>query len=56
MSSHQEIYILYPLICGLVNIPRLKLVAFPDTNQAQPLDSLVDSSVSQYIQIMVSLT
>ena len=55
MSSHTEIYILYPLICGLVNIPRLRLVVFPDTPEAQPMDSLVDSAVTQFIQIMVSL-
>ena len=53
-SSLTQTYILYPLVCGFVNLPKLRLVAFPDSPHAQPLDALLDSALPQVIQIMVS--
>lgn len=53
-ASQRQAYILYPLVCGYVNLPKLRLVAFPDSPAAQPLDALVDSALPQFIQIMVS--
>lgn len=53
LSCQKEIYIVYPLVCGLVSLPRLRLVAFPDSPEAQPLDGLVEAAIPQVIQIMV---
>lgn len=54
-GSQTQTYILYPLVCGFVNLPKLRVVAFPDSSLAQPLDALVETALPQFIQIMVSL-
>ena len=55
MSTMQH-YILYPVVCGFVALPKLKLVVYPDTPQAQPLDELVESCIPSELQIMVSFS
>ncbi|RWS07700.1 hypothetical protein B4U79_13175 [Dinothrombium tinctorium] len=47
-------YIMYPLVCGYVSLPKLRLVAYPDSSRAMPLDQLVDGLLPSSLQIMVS--
>ena len=53
-ASQTQTYILYPLVCGFVNLPKLRLVAYPDSTLARPLDALLESALPHFIQIMVS--
>lgn len=52
MSTVQN-YILYPIVCGFVALPKLKIVVYPDSPQAQPLEELVESCIPSVLQIMV---
>jgi hypothetical protein len=50
--SAKQYFMLYPLVCGFVALPKLRIVAYPDTPEAQPMDDLLQDIVPSFMQIM----
>ncbi|RWS25128.1 hypothetical protein B4U80_04138, partial [Leptotrombidium deliense] len=49
----KQYYIFYPLVCGYVSLPKLRLVAYPDTNKAIPMDQFLEGLLPTSLQILV---
>lgn len=54
-DSMDQFFVLYPLVCGFVALPKLRLVAFPDTPEAMSLDEILDDILPSFMNIMVSV-
>lgn len=48
-------FVLYPLVCGSVLLPKLRLVAYPDTPEAMSLENLLEQILPDQILVMVRL-
>jgi len=51
-----QYFVLYPLICGDVMLPKLKIIAYPESGAPTSLDDVLDDILPLYLRVMVKLT
>ena len=55
-ESHRRLeYNLYPLLSGLVALPKLKLTISPDTTTQQQITEFIERVLPSHVYIMVSM-
>ena len=51
-SQSTQLFVLYPLVCGHVSLPKLKIILYPDTENPIDMDNVLEDIVPSYLLVM----